>query len=145
LPPGAKPEPGRTVAGQTTKPPVATQKTKPVFDPKVQALQQQLIAKGAKIKADGFMGDQTRIAMKQFGTGSPVATQPVPAPAVVPPGINPETGQKYNDGTTAPLQLPPGAKPEPAARPIHSGSLPPPNRVREDAELTAMLRIAGLR
>ena len=38
----------------------------PGGDPKVFALQQQLIAKGAKITADGKMGPQTRAAMKQF-------------------------------------------------------------------------------
>ena len=38
----------------------------PGGDPKVFALQQQLIAKGAKIKADGIMGPQTQTAMKQF-------------------------------------------------------------------------------
>jgi hypothetical protein len=43
-------------------------------DPKVLALQKQLIAKGAKIKADGVMGDQTRTAMKQF-PGVAVAEQ----------------------------------------------------------------------
>jgi peptidoglycan hydrolase-like protein with peptidoglycan-binding domain len=38
----------------------------PGGDPKVFALQQQLIAKGAKIKADGKMGPATQAAMKQF-------------------------------------------------------------------------------
>lgn len=38
----------------------------PGGDPKVFALQQQLIAKGAKITADGKMGPQTQTAMKQF-------------------------------------------------------------------------------
>jgi peptidoglycan hydrolase-like protein with peptidoglycan-binding domain len=38
----------------------------PGFDPKVQALQKQLIAKGAKITADGKMGPATQTAMKQF-------------------------------------------------------------------------------
>jgi hypothetical protein len=38
----------------------------PGGDPKVFALQQQLIAKGAKIKADGKMGPMTQAAMKQF-------------------------------------------------------------------------------
>ena len=33
-------------------------------------------------------------------------------PVTVPAGINPETGEKYDDGTSAPLQLPPGAEPE---------------------------------
>lgn len=35
-------------------------------DPKVMALQKQLIAKGAKIQADGVMGPATQAAMKQF-------------------------------------------------------------------------------
>ena len=39
----------------------------PGADPKVLALQKQLIAKGAKIAADGKMGPQTQTAMKQFG------------------------------------------------------------------------------
>ena len=43
-------------------------------DPKVLALQQQLIAKGAKIKADGIMGPATQTAMKQF-PGVAVAEQ----------------------------------------------------------------------
>ncbi len=38
----------------------------PGGDPKVFALQQQLIAKGAQIKADGKMGTATQTAMKQF-------------------------------------------------------------------------------
>ena len=38
----------------------------PGGNPKVFALQQQLIAKGAKITADGKMGPQTQMAMKQF-------------------------------------------------------------------------------
>ena len=37
------------------------------------------------------------------------AAQPA-APAQVPAGINPETGEKYDDGTNAPLQEPPGAE-----------------------------------
>lgn len=48
----------------------APQAAKPAagVDPKVQALQQKLIAAGAKIKADGIMGPQTQAAMKQFPT-----------------------------------------------------------------------------
>jgi hypothetical protein len=36
------------------------------FDPAVQKLQQELIAKGAKIKADGIMGPATKAAQAQF-------------------------------------------------------------------------------
>jgi hypothetical protein len=43
-------------------------------DPKVLALQKQLIAKGAKITADGKMGPATQTAMKQF-SGTAVAEQ----------------------------------------------------------------------
>jgi hypothetical protein len=46
----------------------------PGADPKVIALQKQLIAKGAKITADGKMGPATQAAMKQF-PGTAVAEQ----------------------------------------------------------------------
>jgi hypothetical protein len=46
----------------------AGQGSKPQGDPKVLALQQKLIAAGAKIKADGQMGPATQAAMKQFPT-----------------------------------------------------------------------------
>ena len=42
------------------------------FDPAVQKLQNELIAKGAKIKADGIMGPATQAAQAQFGI-SPAA------------------------------------------------------------------------
>lgn len=42
-------------------------KPKPTPDPKVMAMQQELIKKGAKIKADGIMGPATAAAQKQFG------------------------------------------------------------------------------
>jgi hypothetical protein len=48
-------------------------------DPKVKALQDKLIAAGAKIKADGIMGPATQAAMKQFprvaGQGGKPAAQ----------------------------------------------------------------------
>jgi hypothetical protein len=53
-------------------------KAKP--DPKVMALQQELIKKGAKIKADGIMGPQTIAAQKQFGAQASGS----PAPAALP-------------------------------------------------------------
>ena len=56
--------------GQPTQaaaaPAAPAQPVPPGGDPKVFALQQQLIAKGAKIKADGKMGPITQAAMKQF-------------------------------------------------------------------------------
>lgn len=51
-------------------------------DPKVQALQQKLIAAGAKITADGRMGPKTQAAMQQFpqvvGGAAPAAGTPLP-------------------------------------------------------------------
>jgi hypothetical protein len=47
-------------------------------DDQVLQLQKQLIAKGAKINADGIMGPQTQAAMKQFGANT---AQPQPAQA----------------------------------------------------------------
>lgn len=71
LPPGAEPEAGTTVAGApdsgaATKP--AAAKPAAAKDPAVIKLQQDLIAKGAKIQADGVMGPQTQAAVKQFGS-----------------------------------------------------------------------------
>ena len=50
----------------TAAAPVAATPTPAGADPKVLALQKQLIAKGAKITADGKMGPATQAAMKQF-------------------------------------------------------------------------------
>jgi peptidoglycan hydrolase-like protein with peptidoglycan-binding domain len=60
----AKDQPAQpaTTAAASPAPAAATSKV----SPQVMALQKQLIAKGAKIKADGVMGPQTQAAMKQF-------------------------------------------------------------------------------
>ena len=58
----------------TAAAPAAATPTPPGADPKVLALQKQLIAKGAKITADGKMGPATQTAMKQF-PGVAVAEQ----------------------------------------------------------------------
>jgi peptidoglycan hydrolase-like protein with peptidoglycan-binding domain len=58
----------------TTATAPAAAPTPPGADPKVLALQKQLIAKGAKITADGKMGPATQTAMKQF-PGTAVAEQ----------------------------------------------------------------------
>lgn len=57
-------------AAQTAAPAAQPAQAPAGADPKVLALQKQLIAKGAKIKADGVMGPQTQAAMKQFGTAT---------------------------------------------------------------------------
>jgi hypothetical protein len=66
-------------------------------DPKVKALQDKLIAAGAKIKADGIMGPQTRAAMKQF-------PQAVSGNVPLPQGVAPSTaggGRGGQGGATA--------------------------------------------
>ena len=51
------------------------------------ALQKSLIAKGAKIDADGIMGPQTRAAMKQFGQPD---AMPTPRPKTTPKSGGPD-------------------------------------------------------
>jgi hypothetical protein len=62
---------GGAPAGAATKPAAGAKS-----DPAVLKIQQDLIAKGAKIKADGVMGPATQAAMKQFGGA---ATKPAAA------------------------------------------------------------------
>jgi hypothetical protein len=76
---------GQSAANTGTTKPVA----KP--DPAVLKLQQELIAKGAKIKADGIMGPATQAAQKQFG-GQAAATTGTTQPAA--PNIDPNTAVK---------------------------------------------------
>jgi len=73
------PTPGQPPAPQAGKP-----HTPGKSDPAVLKQQQDLIAKGAKIKADGIMGPATQAAIKQFG-GTPQAGQATPAPAAAAP------------------------------------------------------------
>ena len=56
-----------TAAAPTGGAAASPAKPKPTPDPKVMAMQQELIKKGAKIKADGIMGPATAAAQKQFG------------------------------------------------------------------------------
>ena len=56
----------KDAAAQPTAAAPAATPTPAGADPKVLALQKQLIAKGAKITADGKMGPATQAAMKQF-------------------------------------------------------------------------------
>lgn len=65
-------DPAKLVGGQqSAAKPGTTTGGKP--DPAVMKIQQDLIAKGAKIKADGIMGPATQAAQKQFG-GQAAAT-----------------------------------------------------------------------
>lgn len=71
--------------------PTGTTKPAAVKDPKVLALQQKLIALGAKIQADGIMGPRTQAAMKQYGLD---ANGNSTAPNVAAPGQPPVTVMK---------------------------------------------------
>jgi len=76
---------------QPTAPAAPTAKPKTAPDPKVLALQKDLISKGAKIKADGIMGPATQAAQKQFSGAKPQTkpTPPVAAPAAGDAAKNP--------------------------------------------------------
>lgn len=64
-------QPAQAAAPAAAKP--ATAQAAPAgANPKVLALQKQLIAQGAKIKADGIMGPQTQAAMKQFAVAESI-------------------------------------------------------------------------
>lgn len=88
-----QPAPAQQSASPTKKPAAAVgagAATKPAGqaatkgDPAVFKLQQDLIAKGAKIQADGIMGPQTKAAQAKFDAAAPAAavdTAPVPASA----------------------------------------------------------------
>ena len=82
MPDGTNPETGApTVTTQGA--PAAKPRVPAKSDPAVMAMQQQLIAKGAKIKADGVMGPATQAAQKQFGGqgAKPAAAPGKAAPA----------------------------------------------------------------
>jgi len=106
-------------------------------DPQVLARQQELIKAGAKIKADGIMGPQTRAAEQQFGPavdaakGSQTAgnattitnpaqatqtAQPTPEPAPTDAG---PTGDVNNTSSGYA-----GATPQPAAAPVDQDAVP---------------------
>ena len=74
---------GGAAAGAAMSKPAAPAKPAAKPDPAVMKQQQDLIAKGAKIKADGIMGPATQAAMQQFG-GQAAAPAATTAPAAPP-------------------------------------------------------------
>ena len=95
----------------------AAVKPKPVFNKSVQDLQKQLIARGAKITPDGFMGPATQTAMKQFGAKGPASGANPAAPAANPNANEYEIAQGQAGAAAAPTivpRIPPPYKP-PAA------------------------------
>jgi chemotaxis protein histidine kinase CheA len=69
-----------TAPGQAAAP-AGTTKVPGKSDPAVKALQDKLIAAGAKIKADGIMGPATAAAQKQFPQAAAGTTPPAPPAA----------------------------------------------------------------
>jgi len=74
--------PAPAQAAQPAAQPAAKPKIMAKPDPAVMKIQQDLIAKGAKIKADGVMGPATRAAQKQFGGAAPTQAAQATQPAV---------------------------------------------------------------
>jgi len=109
-----------TMLGLDKTTPATTQGTKPPAklapgakptgksDPAVLKQQQDLIAKGAKIKADGIMGPATQAAIKQFGAVAGATTAPV--------------GQGTQPAPAAPAPAAPAAPATPAAPSPYAGS-----------------------
>jgi hypothetical protein len=104
MPDGTNPETGEkttTTAGTPAAAPAGGQAASPAAppkgqsDPKVKALQDKLIAAGAKIKADGIMGPQTQAAMKQF-------PQAVSGNLPLPQGTTPSTAGAGRGGQGGP-------------------------------------------
>jgi hypothetical protein len=170
--------PATQAGGSAAQPaaPAAKPKIMAKPDPAVLKQQQDLIAKGAKIKADGVMGPATQAAIKQFGGA---AAQPAATPAATgggafagsdPAKIDAEI-KRFSAANNMSLQsnkdyvaslekkktggsAQPAAPANPvtgaanaaaAARGMGGRGAPAPAVAKESADLTAMLRIAGLR
>jgi peptidoglycan hydrolase-like protein with peptidoglycan-binding domain len=103
-------------------------------DPTVKALQDKLIAAGAKIKPDGVMGPATQAAMKQF----PQASAPAAATRSAASGTVASAGggRGFVNPTAANTAAAKPAAPAPAA--------PAKPAVKESQEINRMRFLAGL-
>jgi hypothetical protein len=109
------------------------------------ALQAHFKKNGARYGAAAPATAQTAPQTKP-GTGAS-GFPTTPAPGITgSAALNPANGSAATTIPSGQAAGGPGTQPLPS-KPMQSGSLPPPkaSAVREDAELTAMLRIAGLR
>ena len=103
---------GALAAGQQlTKPTGATTGAK--SDPAILKQQQDLIAKGAKIKADGIMGPATQAAMKQFG-GQAAAPAAAPTGTTAPAAPAGDAAKNPVGTTNASTAIPTGGLENPA-------------------------------
>ena len=107
--------PGATKPGAPAGAPAGTTAPKGggKSDPAVLKQQQDLIAKGAKIKADGIMGPATQAAIKQFG-GAPAAAPEAPAAAPEAPAAAPAAVPAANPMAQDPAQQQQAAAAAPA-------------------------------
>ena len=103
---------GALAAGQQlTKPTGATTGAK--SDPAILKQQQDLIAKGAKIKADGIMGPATQAAIKQFG-GQAAAPAAAPTGTTAPAAPAGDAAKNPVGTTNASTAIPTGGLENPA-------------------------------
>jgi len=118
-------------------PPPAT-RTAAKSNPAVLKQQQELIAKGAKIKADGVMGPATQAAIKQFGTApaTPVAATRSAAPAASGTVASAGGGRGFVNPTAANTAAAVAAA-KPAAAPVKKATA-------ESREINRMRFLAGL-
>jgi hypothetical protein len=116
MPDGTNPESGQKTASaaapaQQAASPAAAPAAAPAAtpakgksDPNIKALQDKLIAAGAKIKADGIMGPQTRAAMQQF-------PKAVSGNVPLPQGVAPSTAGGGRGGQGGPTAAQAAARP----------------------------------
>jgi len=122
---------GATPAQGASTTPVAAPAGQP--DPNVKALQDKLIAAGAKIKADGIMGPATRAAQQQFPN---VTTQSPEEQAVAKDLLSANDGSTTSGAAPAPRDpnagLAPAAAPAaaPAEKMADGGPPPTPEQLK---------------
>ena len=112
--------------------PAGTPAAKPAAksNPAVLKQQQELIAKGAKIKADGVMGPATQAAIKQFAAAPAASRSAAPAAGAGRGFVNPTAA----DTKAAVAAAKPAAKPAAPVKPT----------VKESQEINRMRFLAGL-
>jgi hypothetical protein len=120
-------------------------------DPTVKALQDKLIAAGAKIKPDGIMGPATQAAMKQFPqAAAPAAATRSAAPAASGTVASAGGGRGFVSPTAADTAAAvAAAKPAAPARPAAVAAAKPPaapvkKATAESREINRMRFLAGL-
>jgi hypothetical protein len=122
--------------GGTAGAPATATKPAAKSDPAVMKIQQDLIARGAKIKADGVMGPATQAAMKQFPGAQPAASlngqsfadanKAAIAAGAPAGGVQPGANPNISDATRQAAQAQVGTTPAPAATAMPIPNAPAP-------------------